>query len=104
MVFVRILMVVVLTLSASLSSAMSAGHTPVADHQHASVEVMADEQPMCCQDGMDRAQTCHALSALLPASELSDAAPAKGKDLFCTSGVLLTGFEPSGPLDPPRPV
>ncbi|MEL6959655.1 MAG: hypothetical protein AAGL89_11965 [Pseudomonadota bacterium] len=104
MYLVRILLVILLTFSTSLSNAMDAGHMPVSDHKHATVEGMADAQPLCCQDSTERAQTCHALLALLPTLTLSGTAPVAGEDVFCTSGVLLTGFEPSGPLDPPRAV
>ena len=104
MSLVRFLLVVVLTLSTSLSSAMDLGHMPVASHDHAAVEAMADDQPLCCQDSTERAQTCHALLALLPTLAVNNTAPATGEDVFCASGLLLTGIEPSGPLDPPRAV
>ena len=104
MYLVRILLVMLLTFSTSLSNAMDAGHMPVSDHTHAIVENMADAQPLCCPDSTKHAQTCHALLALLPTLTLSCTAPVAGEDVFCTTGVLLTGFEPSGPLDPPRAV
>lgn len=104
MSLVRFLMVVILTLSASLSGAMDAGHMPATDHDHAAAEVMADVHPVCCQDSTERTQTCHALPALLPAIEPASSAPLAGEDVFCASGLLLTGMEPSGPLDPPRAV
>lgn len=102
MSLVRILLVIVLTMSTSLSSAMGAGHMIIPDHEHATVEAIADGQPLCCQDSMERTQICQFLLALLPALTLSDTAPVTGEDAFCTSDVLLTGLEPSGPLDPPR--
>ncbi|WVX51545.1 hypothetical protein ROLI_046470 (plasmid) [Roseobacter fucihabitans] len=104
MYLVRILLVVLVTFSTSLTNAMDAGHMPVSDHDHATVEAMEDARPLCCQDSTERAQTCHALLALLPTLSFSGAAPVAGEDVFCKSGVLLTGFEPSGPLDPPRTV
>ena len=104
MYLVRILLLMLLTFSTSLSYAMDAGHVRVSDHTHASVEDIADAQPLCCQDSTECAQTCHALLALLPTLTLSGTAPVAGEDVFCTTGVLLTGFEPSGPLDPPRAV
>lgn len=104
MSLIRFLMVVTLTLSASLSGAMDAGHMPATDHDHATAEMTADDQPACCQDSTERTQTCHALPALLPSIEPAGTAPIAGKDVFCASGLLLTGVEPSGPLDPPRAV
>ena len=104
MYLVSIFLVMLLTFSTSLSNAMDAGHMPVSDHTHATVEDMADAQPLCCQGSTEHAQTCHALLALFPTLTLSCTAPVAGEDVFCTTDVLLTGFEPSGPLDPPRAV
>ena len=104
MFMARFIMVVILTLSASLSGAMDAGHMPSTDHNHAAAEIMADEQPACCQDSSERTQTCHAVPALLPASELASLPPSSVEDIVCASGLLLTGIQPSGPLDPPRAV
>ncbi|MEO9779281.1 MAG: hypothetical protein ABJH07_08300 [Sedimentitalea sp.] len=100
----RFIMVVILTLSASLSGAMDAGHMPFTDHDHAAAEMMADEQPACCQDSSERTQTCHAVPALLPASEPTSTPPNAGEDVVCASGIQLTGIQPSGLLDPPRSV
>lgn len=104
MFLVRFLIVVVLTLSTSLSSALDAGHLPVVSHDHTVVKVMANDQPHCCQDSTERAHTCHALLAVLPTVVLDSAAPALNGDVFCASSLLMTGIEPSGPLDPPREV
>lgn len=104
MPLVRFLMVVILTLSASLSGAMDAGHMPATDHGHAAAEMMADNQPACCQGSTERTQTCHALPALLPVTELASTAPMVGEYAFCAYGQLLTGTEPSGHLEPPRAV
>lgn len=104
MSLIRFIMIVILTLSTSLSAAMDAGHMPSSDHDHAAVEMMADEQPACCQDSTERTQTCHAVPALLPASELASLPPSSVEDIVCASGLLLTGIQPSGPLDPPRAV
>ena len=97
-------MVIVFILSASLSGAMGAGHMPATDHTHAAAEMMADDRPACCQDSTEHSQTCHALPALLPASEPTSTPPIAGEDVVCASGILLTGIQPSGPLDPPRAV
>jgi len=104
MYFIRFLAIVILTLSVSLSSAIDAGHAPTVDHDHAAAEVMADEQHVCCQESTESTQTCHALPALIPATELASTAPVTGENVFCASHILLTGIEPSGPLDPPRKV
>lgn len=99
---VRLLLVVMVTLSASLSGAMDAGHTTVAEHGHASADEVADDQPVCCSESSERTQTCHVLPALLPGADQHDAAPAACEDVVMSAGLLLTGIELSGPLDPPR--
>lgn len=102
----RLLLVVMVTLSASVSGAMDAGHMPVMSHSHshASVDEVADTQLVCCSESSDRSQTCHGLPALVPGTELHDAAPVICDVVSIDTGELLTGFEPSGPLDPPRAV
>lgn len=102
MYIVRLILVVIMTLSASLAGAMEPEHMSVTVHDHAAVEIVADNLPNCCLDSSERAQTCHALLALLPTTQQGDAAPILGEDVFYTSGRLMTGVELSGPLDPPR--
>ena len=104
MSLVRLLLVVLITLSASLSSAMDAGHAAVSDPDHTTMSAMSDDQRLCCEDSTERSQSCHVLPALLPVSVLGANAPATGANVFVCSGLLLTGIEPSGPLDPPRAV
>ncbi|KQI69184.1 hypothetical protein AN189_06350 [Loktanella sp. 3ANDIMAR09] len=101
---IRLLLVVMLALSASVSGAMDAGHSAATEHRHATVNEIADDQPVCCSDSAERSQTCHALPALLPVAGLQDTAPATCGDVFVTASLRLTGIAPSGPLDPPRAV
>jgi hypothetical protein len=102
MVLIRLLLIVMLTFSASLSAAMEAGHPADVDHDHPVVMSMEDDQPACCEDSTERGQNCHLLPALLPDADGHGTGPAIGKDAIMASGLFLTGFEPSGPLDPPR--
>lgn len=102
MSLIRLLLVVIVALSASVSGAMNAGHITVAEHSHAAMVDVADDQPVCCSGGTERTQTCHVLPALLPGADLHDASPAGCEDVAFGTGLLLTGIEPSGPLDPPR--
>ena len=90
MYLVRILLVMLLTFSTSLSNAMDAGHMPVSDHTHATVEDMADAQPLCCQDSTEHAQTCHTLLALFPTLTLSGTAPVAGEALRKLHGICST--------------
>lgn len=101
---VRLLLVVIVALTASVSGAMDAGHTLALDHRHAAMDDMADAQPVCCSESSERTQTCHALAALLPGADQHEAAPASCEDISLGTSLLLTGIEPAGPLDPPRTV
>ena len=101
---IRLLLVVLIALSASVAGPMDAGHAAVAEHSHAAMDDMADDQPFCCSESTERSQTCHAVPALLPAAGDHDDAPATCEDVFIAASLLLTGIEPSGPLDPPRAV
>ncbi|MEJ6389792.1 hypothetical protein [Gymnodinialimonas ulvae] len=102
MSLIRLLLVVMVALSAAVSGAMDAGHAVIMDHSHRAMDVVADDQPVCCSESTERSQTCHALPALLPGGGHHDEAPATCEDVFTAASLLLTGFEPSGPLDPPR--
>ena len=99
---IRLLLVVMVALSAWVSGAMDADHVAVAEHSHAATDQVADDQPVCCSESSERSQTCHALPALLPGAGHHDDAPATCEDVFTAASLLLTGIEPSGPLDPPR--
>ena len=99
---IRLLLVVLVALSASVSGAMVAGHAAVVEHSHVAMDEVANDQPVCCSESSERSQTCHALPALLPGAGNHDDAPATCEDVFIAASLLLTGIEPSGPLDPPR--
>ena len=101
---VRLLLVVLVALSASVSGAMDAGHVAVMEHEHMAMEEVADDQPICCSESTERSQTCHVLPALLPVADLDGTGPATCEDVSMGTNLLLTGIEPSGTLDPPRPV
>jgi len=99
---IRLLLIVMVALSASISGAMDAGHAAVVEHSHVAMDEVANDQPVCCSESSERSQTCHALPALLPGAGNHDDAPATCEDVFIAASLLLTGIEPSGPLDPPR--
>jgi len=104
MYVVRLLLVIMITLSAAVSGAMDAGHALTVEQSHAAMDEMADDQSACCSESSERTSTCHVLSALVPGTPLQDVAPVTCEDVFFSAGLLLTGFDPSGPLDPPRAV
>ncbi|MEP3024536.1 MAG: hypothetical protein ABJO71_01480 [Pseudoruegeria sp.] len=102
MVLIRCLLIVMLMLSATFSVAMEAGHAANFDSERTVAETMSDDMPACCDDSTERGQTCHVLLALLPGAEGYSMGPITGEDVFAAAGLLLSGIEPSGPLDPPR--
>ena len=99
---VRFFLIVVLTATASLSGAMEASHSIAADHGHEVTETAADDQSLCCDDSTERGKSCHGPSAVLADAGGEVSAPEQSDALFYSFGLLLTGSEPSGPLDPPR--
>lgn len=99
---IRLLLIVMVALSASVTGAMDAGHMAAPEHSHLAMDDVANNQPVCCSESSERSQTCHALPALLPGAGNHHDAPATCEDVFIAASLLLTGIEPSGPLDPPR--
>lgn len=99
---VRLLLIVLMTFSASLSGAMEAIHAVASDSDHAAMEHAANDQPVCCTDNPERAQTCHVLPAIVPVEALDGVAPDCSETAYAQIGLLLSGIEPSGLLDPPR--
>jgi hypothetical protein len=93
-----------MTLTASVSGALDAGHATAMEHVHAGALDVTDDQPLCCSDSTERTQNCHVLPVLVPASDLHVSEPASREDVSFGSGLLLTGIDPSDPLDPPRMV
>ncbi|MEQ6250340.1 hypothetical protein ABMC89_15705 [Sulfitobacter sp. HNIBRBA3233] len=102
MVFIRLLLVAMVALSASVLGAADAGHMAGFAHGHAAMEEATDGQPACCAETTERSPTCHGFPALPPGVEQDVVAPAACENTFFGTKLLLTGIEPSGPLDPPR--
>lgn len=104
MVFVRLVLVVVVAMTAALSPAMDNEHIVVPTHDHATVETDAGDEPMCCHMGAEPGLTCHGLPAVLPTSQLQAIIPDATDGLFRSPDALLAGICPSGLLEPPRTV
>ncbi|PUB08235.1 hypothetical protein [Yoonia sediminilitoris] len=102
MVLIRAILIVFVTLSASFSGALDAGHLTTTEHHHAAVEITADDGPLCCDDSTERGQNCHVLPAVLADEDGHIAAPPTDAEMFIMVGLLLIGIELSGPVDPPR--
>lgn len=102
MVLIRTILVVVLTLTASLSGAAVMDHVQNTAIDHAAMADTGDAGPQCCDDSTERGPSCHMLPAVLTDTGHQAIAPPTGDALRSRSGVLLTGLEPTAPLDPPR--
>lgn len=104
MMFVRILLVVLIASYATLSGAMGAGHASGSHSEHAAMDATMADVPTCCEDSTDRTPNCHVLTALCPSALKHSPSQVSGEDLFVSYGLMLTGINPSGLLDPPRTV
>ncbi len=104
MSFLRLLMVVLIILSTSLSGAMAASHAQLSDMNVSVMETMSVDHTQCCGDTKDLAQSCHVLLGLVPALVAVHVAPESSSMALTISETLLTGIEPTGILDPPRAV
>ena len=63
---------------------------------------VVEDQIVDCLEASEQTQTCHALLALLPGEFLHEAKPMSCEVVIIRSVLLMTGIQPSGPLDPPR--
>lgn len=99
---VRLLLIVALTLSASLSGAVGSGHVVMQDHDHSVIESAADDLSACCDDSAERAHTCLTMPAMFEGTGAYVDTRASGDAVFDACGLALTGIQPSGPTDPPR--
>ena len=104
MYFVRLLMVILIALSTTLSGAMAAGHAGLSDVSVETSATMSANHETCCTDGMERSQSCHVLPAILPAMQRESGAQELVRSVTFGPSTLPTGFEPAGTLDPPRSV
>jgi hypothetical protein len=100
----RLLLILALTLSASLAGAVEAGHVLMIDHDHSAVESIDTDTPMCCESGVERSHSCLSMPALYDGTSTQSDMLANGRVNFDAYGHVLTGIEPSGPVDPPRMV
>lgn len=104
MYFVRLLTIALILLSATLPGAMAASHAGPTDMAVDTTAVMSADHETCCTDGMEQSQSCHVLPAILPATARDKGAQGLVRSVTFGPSILLTGFEPAGTLDPPRPV
>lgn len=102
MVYVRLLLVVVMAFFASVSGAVDVSHAVATEQAHVMDPALAGDQPSCCDEGAERMQNCQMLQAVLPLTDVQGAAPTACVAIVGDAELLRAGFEPAGPLDPPR--
>ena len=66
---------VMFALSASISGAIGTSHVDFAEHNHATMGQVVEDQTVDCLEASEHTQTCHALLALLPGEFLHEATP-----------------------------
>ena len=93
---------VMFALSASISGAIGTSHVDFAEHNHATMGQVVEDQTVDCLEASEHTQTCHVLLALLPGDFLHEATPISCEVVLMRPALLLTGIQPTGPLDPPR--
>ena len=93
---------VMFALSASISGAIGTSHVDFAEHNHAAMGEVVEDQIVDCLEASEHTQCCHALLALPPSEFLHGATPMSCEVVIMRPALLLTGIQPSGPLDPPR--
>lgn len=103
MYFVRTLLVLILTLSTSLTGVMAEEFELPQEHTQAA-EISVSDEAECCATNTESAQACHHAPAIVPALQRASLSQLASRNQFVTFGLLLTGIDLSGPLDPPRSV
>ena len=101
---IRIILVALLVLSATLSGAMDAGHGAAGDHHHAAADTLSHTDLQCCDDSTERGQSCHLMPAVLADAGMLVTNPEVDSDTFGMGHRLPSGINLSVPLDPPRVV
>jgi len=101
----RLLMILSILFSVLHTGAMAGAHLLV-EHEASSgtAHMMPDADEHCCADTNNPMPDCHVLAALLPVSLIGVPTTKYSSGVSVPPGVLLTGIEPAGPLDPPRSV
>ena len=104
MYMVRLLTIILIVLSTSLSATMATAHGPASDAAVETGKAAANimEHAGCCEEGSDRASICHGMSALVPETPENELVPGRSLSIGFAAPIVLSGIEPDGPLDPPR--
>ena len=89
-------------LSASISGAIGTSRVDFAERNHAAMGQVVEDQIVDSLESSEHIQTGHALLALPPGEFLHEAAPISCEVVIMRPGLLLTGIQPSVPLDPSR--
>lgn len=100
----RMLLILALTLSASLSGAVASERVVAPAHEHHAAQDLDTDAPMCCENGIERAHSCTAMPGMFERAAEYGNALTSDCILFELDERVLIGVPPSGLLDPPRTV
>ncbi|WP_044044014.1 hypothetical protein [Octadecabacter antarcticus] len=104
MKLIRLLTIVMVVFSTSLSGVMAANHVGMNDMSIEAVDAMLSDQESCCQHSADRSARCHIMSAVIPFMMLDSSGPDVRWTISIGPSTFLIGIEPTTILDPPRTV
>jgi hypothetical protein len=100
----RLLLILALTLSASLAGAFAPERVVITGHEHHAIHDIEADAPMCCEHGLERAHTCITMPALCEGSPANQGTITANGAEFELDERALIGVPPSALLDPPRTV
>ena len=100
----RALLILALTLSASLGGAVASERVVITGHEHHAAQDIESDAPMCCEHGLERAHTCITMPAVCECSPAYEGTITANGAQFELDERALIGVPPSGLLEPPRTV
>jgi len=104
MSLIRILSVLLIVLSTSLSGTMSTARVANADVDIMAGDTQAGASADCCDTDTDRPMDCYFPTAIFPFAGRASSDAATAWTTIIPRGLTLSGVEPRGLLDPPRSV
>ena len=104
MQLMRLIMVVAIMLSTSLSGAIAADHPTSTDAHAETATPMSVDHGKFCDDSADRSAGCHVMPAIVPALAMHGDGPGLMQTILFRDATLLVGTDPATALDPPRAV
>lgn len=103
--YLRLLMILSVFLSIAHTSAIAGTHAILENELLVSEpDTHSATHEHCCTEDSVHTPDCHIFAGLLPAQVNGELMPEMSSDGLADNGIMPDGFEPTGPLDPPRSV